>query len=115
MHLQYQIESLQYPNYHFLEFHKSHKYYLNSDVRKEKITELKDIELTENFNIKKKFIKEKDGQIPFKELLKKERRKIKFNILEKAYFLSQSGRPGPVWIDIPANIQNAFINKEKLC
>ena len=38
---------------------------------------------------------------------------IKFH-LEKAYFLSQSGRPGPVWIDIPANIQNAFINKEKL-
>ena len=34
----------------------------------------------------KKFIKEKDGQIPFKELLKKERKKVKFNILEKAYF-----------------------------
>ncbi len=38
---------------------------------------------------------------------------IKFH-LEKAYFLSQSGRPGPVWIDIPANIQNAFINEKKL-
>ena len=35
---------------------------------------------------------------------------IKFH-LEKAYFLSQSDRPGPVWIDIPANIQNAFIKK----
>ena len=38
---------------------------------------------------------------------------IKFH-LEKAYFLSQSDRPGPVWIDIPANIQNAFINEKKL-
>jgi len=38
---------------------------------------------------------------------------IKFH-LEKAYFLSQSERPGPVWIDIPANIQNAFINEKKL-
>ena len=38
---------------------------------------------------------------------------IKFH-LEKAYYLSQSGRPGPVWIDIPANIQNAFINEKKL-
>ena len=26
--------------------------------------------------------------------------------LEKAYHLSMEGRPGPVWIDIPANIQN---------
>ena len=24
------------------------------------------------------------------------------------------GRPGPVWIDIPANIQNAKINPKKL-
>ena len=34
--------------------------------------------------------------------------------LEKAYFLSTQGRPGPVWIDIPANIQNAKINLNKL-
>ena len=65
---------------------KTHKFYLDTNIRKEKITELKDIELTENVNIKKKFIKEKAGQIPFKELLKKERKKIKFNILEKIYF-----------------------------
>ena len=30
--------------------------------------------------------------------------------LEKAYFESTNGRPGPVWIDIPADIQNAEIN-----
>jgi acetolactate synthase-1/2/3 large subunit len=34
--------------------------------------------------------------------------------LEKAYHLSIEGRPGPVWIDIPANIQNAEINPKKL-
>ena len=38
---------------------------------------------------------------------------IKFH-LEKAYYLCQEGRPGPVWIDIPANIQNAFIDEKKL-
>ena len=38
---------------------------------------------------------------------------IKFH-LEKAYYLSKEGRPGPVWIDIPANIQNAQINPKKL-
>ena len=35
---------------------------------------------------------------------------IKFH-LEKAYQICNSGRPGPVWIDIPANIQNADIAK----
>ena len=43
----------------------------------------------------------------------KKAEEIKFH-LEKAYYLCQSGRPGPVWIDIPANIQNAFINEKKL-
>lgn len=38
---------------------------------------------------------------------------IKFH-LEKAYYLSSNRRPGPVWIDIPANIQNAEINEKKL-
>ncbi len=38
---------------------------------------------------------------------------IKYH-LEKAYHLSVDGRPGPVWIDIPANIQNAKINPKKL-
>ena len=34
--------------------------------------------------------------------------------LEKAYDLCNSGRPGPVWIDIPANIQNAIIDNKNL-
>ena len=34
--------------------------------------------------------------------------------LEKAYQIAISGRPGPVWIDIPANIQNANINLSKI-
>ena len=38
---------------------------------------------------------------------------IKYH-LEKAYFLSKDKRPGPVWIDIPANIQNSQINPKKL-
>jgi hypothetical protein len=66
---------------------KTHKLFLNADTRKEKITELKDIELVENYNIKKKFIKEKTGQISFKEVLRNEKKKIKFNIFEKFYFI----------------------------
>ena len=38
---------------------------------------------------------------------------IKYH-LEKAYNICTEGRPGPVWIDIPANIQNAQINPKKL-
>ena len=38
---------------------------------------------------------------------------IKYH-LEKAYSVCTEGRPGPVWIDIPANIQNAEINPKKL-
>ena len=34
--------------------------------------------------------------------------------LEKALFLALSGRPGPVWLDIPLNIQSAIINTEEL-
>ena len=34
--------------------------------------------------------------------------------LEKAYYESINGRPGPVWIDIPADIQNAEIDTNKL-
>ena len=34
--------------------------------------------------------------------------------LDKAYFISTDGRPGPVWIDIPADIQNAKINVKNL-
>lgn len=34
--------------------------------------------------------------------------------LEKAYDLAVSGRPGPVWIDIPLDIQGSSINKSNL-
>ena len=34
--------------------------------------------------------------------------------LEKAYYESTNGRPGPVWIDIPADRQNAEIDIKKL-
>ncbi len=34
--------------------------------------------------------------------------------LEKAVYLAKSGRPGPVWIDIPMDIQSAFIDEATL-
>jgi acetolactate synthase-1/2/3 large subunit len=34
--------------------------------------------------------------------------------VEKALFLMQSGRPGPVWIDVPMDIQASEINPESL-
>ncbi len=34
--------------------------------------------------------------------------------LEKAYQICRSGRPGPVFLDIPADLQNAKIDKKKL-
>lgn len=34
--------------------------------------------------------------------------------LERALYEARSGRPGPVWLDVPANIQNAQIDPEAL-
>ena len=34
--------------------------------------------------------------------------------LEKAYFLAMSGRPGPVWIDVPLDVQAAWIETDDL-
>lgn len=34
--------------------------------------------------------------------------------LEQAVHLAQSGRPGPVWLDIPADVQNAQIDPQQL-
>lgn len=34
--------------------------------------------------------------------------------LEKAIYLAYSGRPGPAWLDIPLNVQGAFIETEEL-
>lgn len=34
--------------------------------------------------------------------------------LEKALYLAASGRPGPCWLDIPLNVQGAFVEEEDL-
>lgn len=34
--------------------------------------------------------------------------------LEKAYYIAKEGRPGPVWIDVPLEMQAAEINEEEL-
>lgn len=34
--------------------------------------------------------------------------------LEKAFYLARSGRPGPVWLDIPLDVQNTKINPGEL-
>ncbi|MEK7689791.1 MAG: thiamine pyrophosphate-binding protein, partial [Bdellovibrionota bacterium] len=34
--------------------------------------------------------------------------------LERAYYLARSGRPGPVWLDIPMNVQGAMIDESSL-
>jgi len=38
---------------------------------------------------------------------------IKYH-LEKALYLAKNGRPGPVWLDIPLDVQSAMINEKKL-
>lgn len=35
--------------------------------------------------------------------------------LEKAFFVALDGRPGPCWLEIPVDIQGAFIDTETLC
>lgn len=34
--------------------------------------------------------------------------------LEKAVYLAKSGRPGPVWIDVPLDVQAAYVEKNSL-
>lgn len=34
--------------------------------------------------------------------------------LEKAVYLAKSGRPGPVWLDVPLDVQGALINEHSL-
>ncbi|MCD8369271.1 MAG: thiamine pyrophosphate-binding protein [Clostridiales bacterium] len=34
--------------------------------------------------------------------------------LEKALYLAQTGRPGPAWLDIPLNVQGAYVEEEEL-
>ena len=38
---------------------------------------------------------------------------IKYH-LQKALYLAKQGRPGPVWLDIPMNVQGAMVDEEKL-
>jgi acetolactate synthase-1/2/3 large subunit len=35
-------------------------------------------------------------------------------VMDKAIFLSQSGRPGPVWVDVPVDVQSALIDTSLL-
>ena len=60
---------------------QTHKFYLDPDMRRDKIKNLKDIELIENINIKKKFIDKMGGNIPHSEKMK-----IRFNLFENIYF-----------------------------
>ncbi|MEW6558022.1 MAG: thiamine pyrophosphate-binding protein [Elusimicrobiota bacterium] len=38
---------------------------------------------------------------------------IKYH-LEKGFYIANNGRKGPIWIDIPMNVQGAMINEKKL-
>lgn len=38
---------------------------------------------------------------------------IRYHV-EKALYLAESGRPGPVWLDVPLNVQGAFIDSDTL-
>ena len=40
-------------------------------------------------------------------------KRIRF-CLEKALYLARSGRPGPCWLDIPLDVQGAFVEEEEL-
>src|SRR5579863_8443978 len=40
-------------------------------------------------------------------------REIRY-VLEKAVYLAQTGRPGPVWVDIPLDVQAAQIDESQL-
>ena len=43
----------------------------------------------------------------------KDKNDIKYH-LDKAYYETSKDRPGPVWIDVPANIQNSWIDINEL-
>ena len=43
----------------------------------------------------------------------KDKREIKYH-LQRAVYEAKHGRPGPVWIDIPLDIQGAYVNEEEL-
>ena len=39
--------------------------------------------------------------------------RIKYH-LEKAFYLAQAGRPGPSWLDVPLDVQGAFVETDEL-
>ena len=39
---------------------------------------------------------------------------LDFFLLEKALWLAENGRPGPVWLDIPIDVQSAMIDPDNL-
>ena len=71
-----------------------------------------------NLKIRQKGVQEVDIVSMIKKITKysvtvKKPENIKI-IMEKAFYYARSGRPGPVWIDIPLDIQGAPINNPKL-
>lgn len=34
--------------------------------------------------------------------------------LDKAFWMAKEGRPGPVWVDLPLNVQNAMVDEDSL-
>lgn len=43
-----------------------------------------------------------------------DKNKIRY-CLEKAFKLSQQGRPGPCWLDVPLDIQGSYVDTDDLC
>jgi len=78
--------------------------YLNQTIDKSKLRQV-GVQEIDIINMVKKFTKYS--------VMVKDPKKIRYH-LEKAFHLSTSGRPGPVWIDIPADIQNAKIDEKRL-
>ena len=54
----------------------------------------------------------RQNMVKFAEMVM-EPEKIRY-YLEKAYFLAVSGRPGPCWLDIPVDVQGAYVETEGL-
>ena len=60
---------------------KSHDFFVSSEIRDSKMINVKDIEVIENTNIRKKITKAMKGKVP-----SSEKKKINFNSMENFYF-----------------------------